>query len=217
MSKMNSLELRWFFPGSLSTEVDAWFHRKLPGPPTGEPDRRSDIYLFQPRHEEFGIKLRQKKKDNPFSLEIKWRGLAKPFKGSHGTEGQVEQWIKWGWDDPAGPNPRDIASLYIPDGPWVTIGKTRWQRKYQWGNGAFTPVPADYMLPLGAAVEMTFLELKNRTYSTFLLETFAQDLLTQEKVLDAAVEYLWREYPIPAPKADQSCGYPAWLRKITGA
>jgi hypothetical protein len=220
MSNLVSLELRWFFDGQLADQLDKWFREALPGTEISPVDPRGDIYLFQPANEDFGIKLRQKKPGSPYSLEIKWRHYANPFRGAHGTVGQVERWIKWGWEDQQGPGPKDIAGLAIPDGPWVTVSKQRWQRKYKWGNRQFSVVPGkdvkDTILDRGAAIEITKLEVSGHPYSTVLIEAFAPAMKEQEEILSLAVEHLWHSFPEPKPSIDQSYGYPRWLATLQG-
>lgn len=209
MDPLISLELRWFLPGGLPGVVDHWFRQQLPETEISSADERADIYLSTPRQEDLGIKIRQGK------LEIKWREFAKLFTGAHDTKGQVERWIKWSWENPPPPpGAKTIAAWPPPSGPWITVNKRRWQRKYRWENGIFGPVPPKEVVHLGAVVEVTALEIDGRRFGTVLIETFAPDQPTQEKLLDTAVKYLWRDYPSPRLKTDQSYGYPHWLASL---
>jgi len=207
-SPLISLELRWFLDGKFPPTLDKWFRESLPGSEISPVDERDDIYLSQSRIDDFGIKLRQGK------LEIKWREFARPYKGAHGMAGHVERWLKWGWEDPKGPGPSDISAFAIPRGPWITVAKERRQRKYRWDNFKFVPAPAEDILDFGAAVELTAIELHRRSHSTVLVETFAPDQKMQEKLLDAAVDYLFRDFPKPRPGPARSYGYPHWLGKF---
>lgn len=207
-----SLELRWFLDGGPHDTLKAWFHDKMPQSEI-KSDPRGDIYLFQPGEEAFGIKLRKKKPESPYSLEVKWRESIEPFKGPYGTRGNVERWLKWGWEDPAGPGSKELEEWLAPTGPWLTVDKVRLQRKYRWEDGGFAPESPDAFPAYGAAVELASLHLRGRPYSTVLIETFAPDPTTQRKVLAAAIELFWRDYPKPMPESDKSYGYPAWLSK----
>jgi hypothetical protein len=208
MDPLISLELRWFFDKEVSPAADKWFREKLPDTEISPMDARSDIYLFTSQNDDFGTKLREGR------LEIKWRQAVQPFSGAHGIVGQMERWVRWSWEDPGGPGPGDVKAWAAPSGPWVTVSKKRWQRKYAWDNGKFKPSPAKQIFEMGAAVEVTALELDGHTYGTILVETFAPEKQLQEKLLYAAVEYLWREYPDPLPTATQSYGYPHWLSTV---
>lgn len=205
MNLLVSLELRWFFDGQLPVGLDKWFSDLLPGGLVSPVDKRDDIYLFQPSVEHIGIKLRDGR------LEIKWRELARPYKGPHGAAGQVERWLKWNWADSEGPGPDDIASFGVPRGPWIGIAKERRQRKYGWEKDKWIPVPASGTFEQGVVVEITALKMNGRPYSTVLVETFAPNLEAQQQLLDTAVEYLWQDFPKPLPGTESSYGYPHWL------
>lgn len=211
-----SLELRWFYDGALPEAIREWFRSGLPGEQVSEVDDRDDTYLFQPRHEGFGVKLRQAQPRSPYTLEIKWREHARPFQGAHGVAGQVERWLKLGWKDPEGPGPESLSDFALPAGPWVTVGKRRWQRKYDWADGALNPVAPKSRVDSGAVVEIVELELGGRPYSSLLIESYAADEPAQERILRAAIEQLMRNFPEPRPGMTQSYGYPFWLARLAG-
>ncbi len=208
MSLLISLELRWFLEGSLPVSLDKWFSDSLPGSLVSPVDKRDDIYLFQPAVEHIGIKFREGR------LEIKWREFARPYKGAHGAAGQVERWLKWGWADSEGPDHNDISQFGVPNGPWITIAKERRQRKYSWAKDQFIPVPAANSFDQGIVVELTALKRNGRSYSSVLVEAFAPGLDAQQRLLDAAMEYLWRDFPSPLPEPESSYGYPHWLGRF---
>lgn len=207
MDPLISLELRWFLDGEILPHLSTWFHEHLPGNHVGPPEKRDDVYLYLPKVEDIGVKLRQGK------LEIKWRQLARPYRGPHGAAGQVERWIKWDWNDPEGAPLQNIKTFQSPLGPWIIVEKSRWQRKYLWASGNFRPAPKSDRLKSGAAVEIAGLKLHGNSYTTMLIETFAPDQRAQEEILDAAVAYFLHHLPMPLPASWESYGYPQWLGK----
>jgi len=186
-----------------------WFHDKLPGGAVSQPDKRDDTYLLQLADVTIGTKLREG------NLEIKWRESATPFQHRSGISGQAERWLKWIWKDPNSIGPKDVSGpLAHPTGPWLTVPKERWQRKYRWSKSAFEPTNPKDIVELGAAVELTLLTLPQKPFATVLVESFAPDSSKQEQLLAEAVAHLWTDYPSPLPSAEQSYGYPDWLRRI---
>jgi hypothetical protein len=213
MSPLISLELRWFFAADRSGALTDWF-AKLPGAEMSPPDEREDIYVHQPGIDALGVKLRVKSPGNPYALELKWRELAKPYDGPHGVSGQVERWLKWDWEDAEGPSPDAVQRWMKPRGPWLTVGKTRLQRKYAWSSGRLVPMPYKQMIDVGVAVERTELRIGKRRQTTVLVESFAGDVSAQQATLDAAVGELWRDFPPPRPSLRESFGYPHWLQDL---
>lgn len=208
MQPLVSLEMRWFLLRSLPAGVERWFREQLPATELSPEDSREDIYLCPPLHESYGIKLRSDR------LEIKWRESAAPFHGAHNVEGQVERWLKWSWKDDLEVAAAGTLGFGFPSGPWCAIKKKRWQRKYAWNGRTFMAAPWRPMLTVGAAIEMTKLEVDGRKDGTVLVESFAPDRPQQEKLLAAAVEYLWRDWPEPRLEAIQSYGYSRWLATL---
>lgn len=212
-----SLEIRWFYGGRFPSALFEWFRDSLPGPRLADADRREDVYLYQPAYEEFGIKLRRRKPTLPYSMEVKWCESARPYDGPHGVSGQVERWRKWGWQDAHGPQQQDVAPLRTPRGPWLTVAKQRWQRKYARTTRGFSPVDNDKFPEVGAAVEVTALKLYEEPFFSVLVEAFAPTRVRQERVLGEAIDELWQEYPGPVLTRARSYGYPFWLGRYGAA
>jgi len=211
MEPLISLELRWFLDGPLPRALESWFREVLPGHMISTPDRRDDVYLHPARAAEFGVKLREGK------LEVKWRERAAPYSGPHRVQGQMERWLKWTWGGADAPAAEDLVSAYgVPRGPWLTVAKTRWQRKYRWEGEKFAPAPAGDMIELGVAIEIAELRLQGRPYSTVLVECYAPDAPRQEELLNAAVDLLWRACPTHLLKPERSYGYPRWIGRFGG-
>jgi hypothetical protein len=59
MDVLIALELRWFFGGAPLPALDRWFSDRLPGSEISELDRRSDVHLYHPQVDNFGIRHRQ--------------------------------------------------------------------------------------------------------------------------------------------------------------
>jgi hypothetical protein len=85
LSVLDTAELRWFVPGPLPSDVDAWFSSS-----TGVCEQRCDTYLLDGR-DDVGIKRRSRK-----ILEVKVRqSLDGPMQLGECLAGQLEAWRKW--------------------------------------------------------------------------------------------------------------------------
>jgi hypothetical protein len=119
---LTSLEIRWFYPGELPSDVAAWFSSAELGGQLQAPEKREDIYLYAPECEYMGVKLRQGR------LEIKWRQAELEVLGFGTVEGKLERWGKWLCEDPT--NQSFQPEFVLRQKSWVKIGKVRSQRLY---------------------------------------------------------------------------------------
>lgn len=201
-----ALEIRWFFEGSMPSEVVSWFHEEALGDFRPSTKQRTDVYLIT-ADENVGIKLRKGK------LEIKWRQKHEPFGAAEErVKGQVEYWHKWVWRDPEGESTKEILDALEQDSdiPWIEIAKERQQRKYELAKDEFVAVPLEDRPARGCAVEITKLSLQGKTWWTLALDIFGEDKEVVQ-TLRQRIETLVADYPGPELHVENSSGYPAWL------
>ena len=218
-----SLEVRWFFPGSLrkQPELINWFERESPLPsakdlasPTwrsrqnDEPDR----YLLLPGKDDMGIKWREG------SFQVK--GLVsrlgvQRFAGRH--TGLVEHWIKWSY---AG-LPEAYAELFDgqhPDLRTVAVHKIRALRRIRLDSfsGKMVEVSEEEELDRGVGVELTDLTVEGwGSFYSLAFEAFPVDA-GLPAAFTRAVEIFLDSLPVTL-EATNSRSYPAWLHEVIGS
>ena len=198
MDNFKTIEVRWFYPGVLPTELLRWFNSLT------KPDTRTDVYL-QSNSPDMGLKLRQG------NLEVKYRQAEL---GTIEVDGfgnsQVEQWSKWICiDDSSSLTPEQIA-----DKPgWIKVAKIRHQRLYQVEFGdeiqlrsIFTPTEG------AAAIEVTQLQVEDRIWWTIACE-YLGDNIDLDRQFYPLVKSLLFACPLPIFTSVISCGYPEWLNQ----
>lgn len=189
---LESLELRWFIPGELPSDVSAWFEQDKLGGQLQPPEAREDVYLYVPGCEYMGIKLRQGR------LEIKWRQAELEVLSFEKVEGKLEKWGKWLCEDPTETSfkPENVLGQRT----WVKIGKVRSQRLYD-----------------GCALELTQLTIENNTENntwwSLALETLGADTRAREK-LQSIFELISKTQITPHLQAQNSYAYPKWIEKV---
>jgi hypothetical protein len=198
----STIELRWFYPGELPSEIHQWFTELDPLPK--DPDRRADIYL-QPVTTDVGVKLRQG------NLELKYRqsDLGSLQIGDYPI-GKVELWSKWLCTDST-PDRLTPARIADRDG-WLKVEKVRYQRLYRVAfddRGChLTPIPTPE--DGAAAIEVTQLKLVERVSWTIACE-YLGDNLPLDREFKLLVAALLNTCPLPSVGTPISCGYPEWL------
>lgn len=203
-----ALEIRWFFEGVIPPEVAAWFQAAAPVGTSPPPERRTDTYLVT-RDEGFGVKLREGK------LEIKWRRGYGHFSGGGGrVTGKVEDWVKWGWADHEAKSDKEILqALEGGESPWVPVKKERGQRMCELTGDGLTFPGKGRRLVSGCALELTMLDIRERSWWTLGLDIFANEG-GGDKVLEKCIDGLFGGYPGPALRVENSYGYPEWLSMV---
>jgi hypothetical protein len=183
-----SLELRWFIPGELPSDVSSWFEQDELGGQLRSPEEREDVYLYVPGCESMGIKLRQGR------LEIKWRQAELEVLSFEKVEGKLEKWGKWLCEDPTEESfkPENVSGQKL----WVRIGKVRSQRLYD-----------------GCALELTQLTIHNHTWWSLALETLGADARAQDK-LQSIFESVGKTYTGLQLPAQNSYAYPKWIEMV---
>lgn len=109
-SLVDSLEARWFIPGPLAPEADAWFARLGP---SLSPETRTDRYLIPTESDDLGLKVREgtiQAKQRTATLGL--RPLAPD------ATARIEAWRKWTLG----------TAGDTPEAGWLDVVKTRRQR-----------------------------------------------------------------------------------------
>ena len=203
-------ETRWFFRGDIPRELQHWFFETAGPSRLCKPfEAREDFYLRIPRCAHIGAKLRAGSEGN---LEIKIRDASirehQPL--FRDCSGRIEIWRKLTIEYPA------IASGDTPasvDGPWISVYKSRSQRKYSVVDGIAIPVSIDENVAAGCEIELTALLLHDTHWWTFGFEAFAKNCETEDliAVLQRVVLLATKDFPNYRLDADNSYGYPTWL------
>ena len=139
----DTLEVRWFFDGSLAEaapEVEAWFSRVTPHGIEGNRHSfswpaawRRDRYLTLAGAEDMGVKLREGR------LEIK--GRVDTFgaeRFADRVQGVTERWMKW--SHAIGTRPDDAMSV-------VLVEKQRILRRVSLAGGTLVEIPSGQSTP----------------------------------------------------------------------
>lgn len=187
---ITTIELRWFYPGTIATEVERWFQEDCPGEKLESPEEREDVYLYLPECEYLGIKLRQEK------LEIKWRKAELGvLRFAQGLEGKAERWAKWSCEDPTKESflPADVVGK-----PWVSVQKVRSQRRYQDCN-----------------VELTHLSVRGDAWWSLGFEAPVEPATPVDNFHLLTTQVL-KTYPNSHLQAQDSFAYPSWLSVVVG-
>jgi hypothetical protein len=200
---VQSLEVRWIFPGQLETAVARWFSRF---PATTE--SREDTYLLDPQMRGLSVKVRA-----GGALEVKvYRGGRGILQLPGRARGRLEAWQKWSF--PCSSLRQDSAD---PAG-WQPVRKRRRISRF---SGASGPAAARAPVPGGepwCEVELTEVRTRGQDWWTLGFEaTGPADLLHGELQATAALVFA---QPLPAgvpPGPDYSRSYAEWLGPPPGA
>jgi hypothetical protein len=228
---LSTLELRWFFTGSLDEtglRIEEWFRtRPLFGgggrpPPLAwdpaPPVWREDRYLLVPGHDDMGIKWREGR------LEIKGREAAPGHRAlAPGIEGMCERWVKWSYVGAA--IERRFRELFRGDAGQgiVPVEKRRLQRLLRLDDvGEVTEVERDQPRARGVTVELAEIRVggsPGEAHWSLAFEAFPGDGSTSERLASVVTGFLEGCPALPL-SAEQSMSYPRWLldlhREITG-
>ena len=193
----HTLEVRWFFSGSIPLDFNRWFTN------LGElraVDARVDHYLLG-TGPLLGIKVREG------SLEIKQR------QQEHGHQvfapslsGMVESWNKWrvaiGADE--------IAAIQRDRG-WLAVEKNRQQYAFTLPESGRILVrdPMDYPVN-GGGLELTQISLGRQPWWTFGAEVFGEPHQLSD-ILEQVIDYVIERDLVRHLDAASSRSYPAWL------
>ena len=199
MDNFKTIEVRWFYPGILPTEILTWFSKA--GESTVKPDIRRDVYL-QSVSPDMGIKLREG------NLEVKYRQAKIRIDGCGIS--QVEFWSKWiCMDDKSTMTPEDIADKV----GWINIDKVRYQRLYQIEFAQDIQLRSISKPQANAgAIEVTQLQVFEQDWWTIACEYLGDNISLNLQFLPL-VSSLLSDYPLYLDSSLE-CGYPEWLNQI---
>ncbi|MEW5858858.1 MAG: hypothetical protein AB1861_15960 [Cyanobacteriota bacterium] len=181
-----TVELRWFYRGTIPTEIERWFNQESLGGQLESPEDREDWYLYLPNCDYLGIKLRQGK------LEIKWRQAElKVLHFGDLVEGKVEKWAKWTCEDPTSKCfiPAEVAGKES----WLSVKKKRSQRVYQ-----------------DCAVELTQLDINGKDWWSLAFEATGEDDKLMDN-LETVASQVFQSYRGSGLRSQDSYAYPQWL------
>ena len=210
MDNFKTIEVRWFYPGILPTEILTWFNKA--GEPPVKPDIRRDVYL-ESISPDIGIKLREG------NLEVKYRqakieSLAQSLPGGIEIDScgisQVESWSKWICvDDTSSLTPADVANKV----GWINVDKIRYQRVYKVVFDEDVQLTSISKPQANAgAIEVTGLRVFEQDWWTIACEYLGDDISVNFQFLPL-VRSLLSGYPLCLDSPFE-CGYPEWLNQI---
>jgi hypothetical protein len=196
-------EVRWFGPGPVPGDLEAWFASALAG--AGLQPERTDAYL-RVEADDLSIKLRDG------LLEVKGR-TAEVYHGAlaANVSGRVETW--WKWSLSADAAARQLGRVVAPG--WDSVPPPAVERGSPWRlvtkRRRTAPLPSAARVPAAGFVELTELTVDGLPHWTFGAE-FAAEAEAGVAALRRAAGALRRAgLPRPLPLAS-SASYPAWLR-----
>jgi hypothetical protein len=202
-----TIEVRWFWPGSVPRAVEEWFQQGEREPDEQLP--RVDHYLRTRDAESLGIKLREGR------IEIKQRlqrhGIVR-FRGQ--AAGVMEQWGKWGFAlAEAG---ESLVDRIHPFPTWVAVEKERKLRRYRLSGGReMAAISAQEWPQRGCDFELVRVRAGSQAWWSLCLEAFGIPLFLLENLMLVAGHVLAGDIPLTLEARD-SCGYPEWLGIVSG-
>jgi len=187
-----TVEVRWFFR-------DAVFRQWRLSDEFSASTSRSDWYAC-PCDPRSGIKVREGR------LETKLRTGRIPHAFPRAA-GAVESWQKWSVELPAD----DVPSANVLQvAGWVEVCK---QRDLQWWScdeRRVYQVGADE--PHNVQCELTRLTVGNQLWWTIGFETAGHGAPSEQRLQQVVAQVLDPRIPVIALTAENSCGFPEWLR-----
>jgi len=200
-----TVEVRWFYRGTIPPAVYNWFHQD--GHQAETPLSRTDYYLHLVDGDFLGVKLREGR------VEIKQRHHQYGVVQFHGrVAGQVEQWRKWSF--PLAEDNHIIIALKMFAPFWTEVHKTRQQRGYQViHKNRVVARPTEAMSQQGCNLELTAIRAAGNEWWTLSYEAFGDEATIQENLLRVAKHLFTKNTP-PNLQAKDSYSYPAWLKRI---
>lgn len=200
---LTTYEVRWFNSGNIPENIESWFKHSCLLSPTKVPEKREDVYLYTPRCDYLGIKLRQG------GLEIKWRDRnINRMEFNSLVKGNVEKWKKWRCSDSS---EESFSLQQIGDNPvWVKVGKVRYSQLYQVVEKKPQAVCDDAGVDNGCSLELTNVEINGNKWWSIALEAFGEDGNLKNN-LHVTAELVFSHYDSFSLQAENSYGYPSLL------
>ncbi|KAB8332577.1 hypothetical protein SD80_018495 [Scytonema tolypothrichoides VB-61278] len=204
---LTTYELRWFSPGMIPENIKTWFKQNCLIDPMQPPEEREDVYLYSPKSDFLGIKLRQGR------LEVKWRKTELgAVRFGDFVEGQAEKWGKWlccdSTEESFQPN------LVLGNSSWVSVQKVRHSQLYQvLPEFPPQPVSVDEYIENGCTVELTHLIIQGNAWWSLAFEASGEDACLMEN-LQATASWVFDSYRELKLLAINSYAFPSWLALI---
>ncbi len=202
-----TVEVRWFYPGTVPTDVMSWYRSR-----TGrseEHEARTDFYFRSADGEDLGIKLREGR------VEIKQRqrrwGVVQ-FGGD--VAGQVEGWSKWSFE--LAQAEEALADIASSAEHWVTVSKARRQHSF-----VLTPernvasVSKDVTPQTACVVELASIRVAGTEWWSLAFEAHGEDAELYQYLITVA-EYTFASGASPRLPEKDSFGYPRFLQLVRG-
>ena len=195
---VRSLEVRWIFPGQLTTEATGWFGRFQ-----AETKALEDSYLLDPHLPGLSVKVRERQ-----ALEVKvYHGSPGVLEVAGRARGRLESWQKWSF--PHGPPSQGSSG---PAG-WTLVTKRRRISQFSLAGG-----PARTRVPgldegSGCAVELTEVHTRGEAWWSLGFEATGPAKVLRSE-LDAAAALVFAQ-ALPGGLElgiDDSRSYAQWLR-----
>jgi hypothetical protein len=200
---LTTYEVRWFNSGNIPENIESWFKHGCLLSPTKLPEKREDVYLYTPKCNYLGIKLREG------GLEIKWRYVEKTaMQFGSSVEGNIEKWKKWRCLDSS---EESFSLQQIGDNPvWVKVGKVRSSQLYEIVEKKPQAVPNDANVDNGCSLELTNVEINGNKWWSIALEAFGEDTNLKDN-LQATADFVFSNYDSLPLQAENSYSYPSLL------
>ena len=197
-----TLEVRWFYRGTIPEEVRTWFAASEPAPAHEPP--RIDHYLYLQKSNAQGIKLREGR------IEIKQRLHQYGSVRFHrGVTGVIEHWRKWSL--PLAPSEDGVAEFLVPRSSWIGVRKERTLRGYRCdGEGQVSAIPITDTRQ-GCHVELAKVRAGDREWWTLAFEAYGAEPSLRGS-LASTISHIFERDGAPYPlDAKDSFGYARWL------
>jgi hypothetical protein len=199
----STMEVRWFFQGTISREILAWFAKH--GEQPAQPATRVDHYLRLSHIDSLGVKLREG------NIEVKQRQRQLGTMRFHErVSGHAELWRKWSFALSA----PGLQDLLVPPSAWLPVYKARRLHRFQVGDdGALSSMSPEVCPEQGCDLEVTKIRLHDQAWWTIGFEAFGAEAALQEN-LSLVAERILGITPPPDLPVDDSYAYPRWLQIV---
>lgn len=201
-----SMEVRWFYRGTVPAEVAEWFHSGTSQPEVQSP--RVDYYLCLREIDSLGIKLREGR------LEVKRRHRQHGLRHfCEQASGVVEHWRKWSFGLSMGEG--ELSDSLMPSSSWMGVQKERQIRKYRVvEDDRLVPVPAEEYPERGCSVELSTLYVEGQDWWSLCFEASGDETSLRQTLVLVVEEVLDRGRMSFSLDAEASYGYPRWLASL---
>jgi len=196
---VRSLEVRWIFPGQLTTAVAAWFGR-FPA----ETESREDTYLLNPDLRRLSVKIRAHG-----ALEVKaYHGCPGTLEMAGRARGRMESWQRWSI-------PFDSYRQENRDPPgWRTVAKRRQICRFSLRSGGIAAAAGWLAGEPGCAVELTEVHTQGEAWWSLGFEaTGPTSSIRNVLELTAALVFTQALPGGVEPGTNDSRSYAEWLRR----